>query len=101
MRVEAGTVWQLSDTGRMDALDTSAQLAELRQRIDHMLDRLASNTRLTTAGLGSVDPSSVPSGYVLQLALGPLDSLIAAMRLTRSHKYVLMLRMVQRLHQAG
>ena len=66
-----------------------------------MLDRLASNTRLTTAGLGSLDPASVPSGYALQLALGPLDSLIAAMRLTRSHKYVLMLRMVQRLHQAG
>ncbi|WP_330248581.1 MULTISPECIES: hypothetical protein [unclassified Streptomyces] len=101
VRVEAGTVWQLSDSGRMDALDTSAQLAELRQRIDHMLDRLASNTRLTTAGLGSLDPSSVPSGYALQLALGPLDSLIAAMRLARSHKYVLMLRMVQRLHQAG
>ncbi|MFF3358803.1 hypothetical protein ACFYWN_40830 [Streptomyces sp. NPDC002917] len=71
---EAGTVWQLSDSGRMDSLDTSAQLAELRQRIDHMLDRLASNTRLTTAGLGSLDPSSLPSEYALQLALGPLDS---------------------------
>ncbi|WP_406515640.1 hypothetical protein OH809_25275 [Streptomyces sp. NBC_00873] len=101
VRVEAGTVWQLSDTGSMDALDTSAQLAELRQRIDHMLTRLASNTRLTTAGLGSLDPASVPSGYALQLALGPLDSLIAAMRLARAHKYQLMLRMVQRLHQAG
>ncbi|WP_030934471.1 hypothetical protein [Streptomyces sp. NRRL B-24720] len=63
-----------------------------------MLTRLASNTRLTTAGLGSLDPASVPSGYALQLALGPLDSLIAAMRrLARAHKYVLLVRMVQRL----
>ncbi|MEU4094464.1 hypothetical protein [Streptomyces sp. NPDC026673] len=101
VRVEAGTVWQLSDSGRMDTLDTSAQLAELRQRIDHLLDRLASNTRLTTAGLGTLDVAKVPSGYALQLALGPLDSLVSAMRLARNHKYQLLLRMVQRLHQAG
>ncbi|WP_405526739.1 hypothetical protein OG426_30265 [Streptomyces canus] len=101
VRVEAGTVWQLSDTGRMDTLDTSAQLAELRQRVGHLLDRLASNSRLTTAGLGTLDVAKVPSGYALQLALGPLDSLVGAMRLARDHKYVLLLRMVQRLHQAG
>jgi hypothetical protein len=101
VRVEAGTVWQLSDNGRMDTLDTSTQLAELRQRIDHLLDRLASNTRLTTAGLGSLDPAQVPFGYALQLALGPLDSLVGGMRLARDHKYQLLLRMVQRLHQAG
>ncbi|MGW4047786.1 hypothetical protein [Streptomyces sp. NPDC004721] len=101
VRVEAGSVWQLSDSGRMDTLDTSAQLAELRQRIDHLMDRLASNTRLTTAGLGSLDPAKVPSGYALQLALSPLDSLVGAMRLARNHKYQLLLRMVQRLHQAG
>jgi hypothetical protein len=82
-------------------LDTSAHLAELRQRIDHMLDRVAANTRLTRAGLGSLDPASVPSGYALQLALGPLDSLVGSMRLARAHKYQLLLRMVQRLHQAG
>ncbi|MDX2849330.1 hypothetical protein PV342_12845 [Streptomyces sp. PA03-3a] len=101
VRVEAGTVWQLSDSGRMDTLDTSAQLAELRERTDHLLDRLASNTRLTTAGLGTLDVAKVPSGYALQLAIGPLDSLVSAMRLARNHKYQLLLRMVQRLHQAG
>ncbi|WP_330309891.1 MULTISPECIES: hypothetical protein [unclassified Streptomyces] len=85
----------------MDTLDTCAQLAELRRRIDHLLDRLASNTRLTTAGLGTLDAAKVPSGYALQLALGPLDSLVGAMRLARDHKYQLLLRMVQRLHQAG
>ncbi|MGW1786950.1 hypothetical protein ACWCQQ_49065 [Streptomyces sp. NPDC002143] len=43
VRVEAGTVWQPADNGRMDTLDTSAQLAELRSRVDHLLDRPASN----------------------------------------------------------
>jgi hypothetical protein len=101
VKVRAGTVWQLNDNGRMDVLDTSAQLAELRARVDHILDRIAANSRLTAAGLGTLDPTALPSGYALQLALGPLDSLVAAMRLARTHKYAVLLRMVQRLHQAG
>ncbi|MFD9792121.1 hypothetical protein ACFWXK_14345 [Streptomyces sp. NPDC059070] len=101
VKVRAGTVWQLNENGRMDVLDTSAQLAELRARVDHILDRIAANSRLTAAGLGTLDPTALPSGYALQLALGPLDSLVSAMRLARTHKYVVLLRMVQRLHQAG
>ncbi|MER6370726.1 hypothetical protein ABT255_20485 [Streptomyces mirabilis] len=101
VKVRAGTVWQLNDSGRMDVLDTSAQLAELRARVDHILDRIAANSRLTAAGLGTLDPTALPSGYALQLALGPLDSLVASMRLARNHKYAILLRLVQRLHQAG
>ncbi|MFE4661041.1 hypothetical protein ACFRFJ_30655 [Streptomyces hydrogenans] len=101
VKVRAGTVWQLNDNGSMDVLDTSAQLAELRARVDHLIDCVAANSRLTAAGLGTLDPTALPSGYALQLALGPLDSLIAAMRLARNHKYAVLLRMVQRLHQAG
>ncbi|WP_328925596.1 hypothetical protein OG429_13680 [Streptomyces sp. NBC_00190] len=101
VKIRAGTVWQLNDGGRMDVLDTSAQLAELRSRVDHLLDRIAANSRITAAGLGTLDPTALPSGYALQLALGPLDSLVGGMRLARAHKYVIMLRMVQRLHQAG
>ncbi|MEU6475306.1 hypothetical protein ABZ858_00170 [Streptomyces sp. NPDC047017] len=101
VKVRAGTVWQLNENGRMDVLDTSAQLAELRARVDHVLDRIAANSRLTAAGLGTLDPTALPSGYALQLALGPLDTLVAAMRLARTHKYAILLRMVQRLHQAG
>ncbi|MFI1100277.1 hypothetical protein [Streptomyces melanogenes] len=101
LKIQPGTVWQLNDSGRMDVLDTSAQLAELRARVDHLLDRIAANSRLTAAGLGTLDPTALPSGYALQLALGPLDSLVAAMRLARAHKYAVLLRMVQRLHQAG
>lgn len=101
MTIQPGTVFQLSDGGRMDVLDTSGQLAELRARTEEVRDRAAVNARLPAVSLGTVDPSDVPSGYALQLSLGPLDSLVDSMRLARAHKYVLLLKLVQRLHQAG
>ncbi|MFD8379092.1 hypothetical protein ACFV2X_11225 [Streptomyces sp. NPDC059679] len=101
LKVEAGAVWQLGESGRMDALDTSSQLAELRARVEHLLDRIASNSRITAAGLGTLDASEVPSGYAFKLALAPLDALVGAMRLAREHKYRLLLKFVQRLYQAG
>ncbi|MFH8410577.1 hypothetical protein ACH4FX_38255 [Streptomyces sp. NPDC018019] len=101
LAVAPGTVFQLADGGRMDVLDTSNQLAELRARVKEVRDRAAVNARIPAVSLGTVDPSGVPSGYALQLSLGPLDSLVDAMRLARAHKYALLLKMVQRLHQAG
>ncbi|WP_406722865.1 hypothetical protein OG968_23980 [Streptomyces althioticus] len=101
LQVKAGAVWQLGETGRMDALDTSPQLAELRARVDHLLERIAANSRVTAAGLGTLDATEVPSGYALKLALGPLDALVGMMRLAREHKYRLLFKMVQRLYQAG
>ncbi|MFE1558908.1 hypothetical protein ACFW6V_28490 [Streptomyces sp. NPDC058734] len=101
LAVEPGTVFQLGDGGRMDVLDTSGQLAELRARVEEMRERAAVNARLPAVSLGTADPARVPSGYALQLSLGPLDSLVESMRLARAHKYALLLRFVQRLHQAG
>ncbi|MEN8649064.1 hypothetical protein ABCR94_00040 [Streptomyces sp. 21So2-11] len=101
LSVEPGTVFQLADGGRMDVLDTSGQLAELRARVEEIRNRAAVNARLPAVSLGTVDPSDVPSGYALQLSLGPLDSLVDSMRLVRAHKYALLLKMVQRIHQAG
>ncbi|WP_157880106.1 hypothetical protein [Streptomyces natalensis] len=101
LAVEPGTVFQLADGGRMDVLDTSNQLAELRARVEEIRDRASVNARLPAVSLGTVDPADVPSGYALALSLGPLDSLIDSMRLARAHKYSLLLKMVQRIHQAG
>ncbi len=101
LKVEAGAVWQLGESGRMDALDTSPQLAELRARVEHLLDRIAANSRITAAGLGTLDAAEVPSGYAFKLALAPLDALVGMARLAREHKYRLLLKFVQRLYQAG
>ncbi len=69
----------------MDALDTSPQLAELRARVEHLLDRVASNSRITPAGLGTLDATEVPSGYAFEdraRTAGP--ALVGVMRLARS-----------------
>lgn len=85
----------------MSALDTSKNLAELRNHIHDLEDRAAKVARLPAVALGTLDPSQAPSGYAMDVSLGPLDALIASMRLARDHKYALLLKMVQRLYLAG
>jgi hypothetical protein len=99
--VGPGMILKVGENGRMDVLDTSAQLAELRNHRHDLADQMSNVIRLPAVSLGTMDPSKVPSGYALELSLGPLDSLISAMRLARAHKYRLLLRFVQRLSIAG
>ncbi|MER5302115.1 hypothetical protein ABT039_22030 [Streptomyces lasiicapitis] len=101
LQVEPGTVFKLADGGRMDAVNTAPQLAQLLATVEALRDRAAVNLRLPAVSLGTHDPAQMPSGYALKISLGPLDKLIAAMRLARRHKYQLLLRFVQRLFIAG
>ncbi|MER5223821.1 hypothetical protein [Streptomyces flaveus] len=101
VQVEPGMVWPLGDTGHLNTVDTSAQLAELRAYVETLRDRLSVVTRLPGSILGTVRPSEVPSGYALQLSFGPLDAMVRSMRLAREAKYPLLLKMVQRLYQLG
>lgn len=96
-----GVVFMLGADGRMTAVDTSKNLAELRNHVHDLKDRAANTARLPAVALGTLDPSKVPSGYALQLSLGPLDSLVGGMRLARDHKDALLLKFVQRLFKAG
>ncbi|MEU8469583.1 hypothetical protein AB0F30_16945 [Streptomyces sp. NPDC029006] len=99
--VGPGALFKLGENGRLTALDTSAALRELREHVHDLADRAAKVARLPAVALGTVDPSKVPSGYALEISLGPLDSLVASMRLARDHKYTLLLKFIQRLHIAG
>jgi hypothetical protein len=99
--VKPGALFKLGDAGRMTAVDTSSALRELRERVHDLEDRAAKVARLPAVALGTIDPSKAPSGYALDISLGPLDSLIGSMRLARDHKYALLLKFVQRLHMAG
>ncbi|WP_039942971.1 hypothetical protein [Streptomyces himastatinicus] len=101
MDVAPGTAWNLGENGHLTSIDTAPQLAGLREHVHDLKDRAANVARLPAVALGTLDPSKVPSGYALQLSLGPLDSLIGGMRLARDHKYALLLRFVQRLYLAG
>ncbi|MFE9491390.1 hypothetical protein ACFYNF_33970 [Streptomyces sp. NPDC006641] len=99
--VGPGAVFTLGDTGKLTTVDTSPALRELREHGHDLADRAANVVRLPAVSLGTMDPSKVPSGYALELSLGPLDSLIAGMRLARAHKDMLLLRFAQRLFLAG
>ncbi|TXS42930.1 hypothetical protein [Streptomyces sp. t39] len=99
--VAPGAVWMLGADGKLTSIDTSPALRELRDHRHDLADRAANVVRLPAVSLGTMDPSKVPSGYALELSLGPLDSLIDGMRLARDHKDMLLLRMVQRIHHAG
>jgi hypothetical protein len=99
--VGPGTVFRMGENGRLTTIDTSPALRELREHVHDLTDRASVNARLPAVSLGTLDPSKVPSGYAMQLSLGPLDSLIGAMRLARAHKYALLLKFAQRLHIAG
>lgn len=101
LEVRPGVVWRLGENGGMDVLDTSGALQATRDYVKHLLERLAVNSRLPAAVLGMVKPSEVPSGYAMQLSFGPLTSMIRQMRLVRSVKYPLLLKMVVRLYQAN
>jgi hypothetical protein len=99
--VAPGAIFTLGENGRITTVDTSPALRELREQRHDLGERAANVARLPAVSLGTLDPSKVPSGYAMQLSLGPLDSLMGSMRLARAHKYALLLKFVQRLHLAG
>lgn len=101
VRIGPGEVWELGENGGLTTVDTSGSLAALRATVDALADRLSVNARMPAALLGRVKPSEVPSGLALALSFGPLERLVGEARLVRGEKYPLLLRMVQRLAQAG
>ena len=101
LTIAPGMALETGEHGRMDVLNTSPMLRELREHALQLADRAATVARLPAVALGTTDPSEVPSGYALEISLGPLDALISSMRLARAHKYRLLLKFVQRLFIAG
>ncbi|MET8585752.1 hypothetical protein ABZX39_33515 [Streptomyces collinus] len=99
--VGPGSILRMGENGRLTTIDTSPALRELREHRHDLADRAANVARIPAVTLGTLDPSKVPSGYAMQLSLGPLDSLIGGMRLARAHKYMLLLKFAQRLFLAG
>lgn len=99
--VAPGAVFAMGENGRLTTIDTSPALKELREHSHDLSDRAANVARLPAVSLGTMDPSKVPSGYALELSLGPLDSLVSAMRLARDHFDRLLPKFVIRLFLAG
>jgi hypothetical protein len=96
-----GIVFTLGEGGAITSVETSGNLAELRSHVKDLKDRAATTARLPAVALGTADPAQFDSGYQMELALGPLDSLMSGMRLARDHPDRLIPKFVQRLFQAG
>lgn len=99
IEIKPGSHWKLGADGTAGVIDTSANLKEAREYVIGLRDRMLVNSRLPGAVVGTIKPTEFPSGYALELSFGPLTSMIRTMRLVRSVKYPLLLKMVQRFYQ--
>jgi hypothetical protein len=101
IEVAPGVVIGLGKQGRLDVVDLSASVAALRDVVSDLLQRLSVNISIPGEVLGRVDEVGAESGFARLLKLGPFSSLIGVLRLVRTAKYQLLLKMVQRMYQAG
>lgn len=95
------TVWTVPTGGQASVLDTSQGLTALHEHIDFLYGRLTTNARVPEEILGRVGANEVPSGTALALSFSPFKVLVEELRLTRGHKYGLVLKMIQRMMIAG
>lgn len=101
IRVQPGMVVEMAQGGNLITVDTSRQLAELRNKTAELQDRLSLNARMPAVALGALDPTKAPSGFAIDLSYGPMDPLMDSMHLPRDGKYSLLFKMVQRLYKAA
>lgn len=99
LEVRPGAMIGLGEGGRLDVLDLTKSIPELRNVAATLLERLATNVQVPEEVQGRVAASEVPSGIALLLAFAPFEQLIGQLRLTRAPKHRLLLRFVQRLAQ--
>lgn len=95
--VRPGQIFRLGPDGRLFTVDTSSQLAEMRNRVSDLFDRMSRNVRIPDVALGSVPATTNMSGLAIQLRYGPLSALVRSMRLARAPKYRLLFKFVQRM----
>ncbi|MEU5660086.1 hypothetical protein ABZ802_31385 [Streptomyces sp. NPDC047737] len=100
IRVQPGMVVEMGQGGNIFTVDTSPQLAELRNKTAELQDRLSLNSRMPAVALGTLDPTKAPSGFAIDLSYGPMEPLLDSMHLARDGKYSLLFKMVQRLFKA-
>lgn len=77
--------------------DMAGNLLALMDRQGNLQKRLSTNSGVTDALRGRVDASKVPSGIAFVLSFTPFIQLIKRLRESRSAKYPLLLKMVQRI----
>lgn len=100
-RVEPGFVFTVGEQGDVRAIDTSAQLQEMRERVRDLQRRVARSARVPEVALGGWGSDLALSGVALQIQYGPLSNAVRELRLARRSKYALLFKFVQRMAMLG
>lgn len=96
--VTPGKIYSLGVDGRMDVLDTSAQLRQMDDHVKGLRRRFTQNARIPDEAVGNLEGDATQlSGIALRIRYGPLESLVRGMRLVRKAKHPLLLKFVQRM----
>lgn len=95
--LSAGQAIALKDNGRVFTIDMAKNLGEIGQRLKALLRRMSVNAQVPEGLLGRVDASDVPSGIAFTLSFTAFEQLIERLRMARSSKCSLALKMVQRI----
>jgi len=99
LAIQPGTVWGLAADGRMDVLDLTAGLSELRAVRDSVRDRVGENAQVPGEAVGRVrdGEGAAASGYHFSLKLDPFRQFIEALRVSRRPVWTGVLRSAQKL----
>lgn len=100
IEVQPGAVLRTGENGKMDVLDMSKGLAELRNVRGEQLDRFSINSRVPAEMMGRGKPGDLTATEVL-VRFGPYVQLVNTLRMTREPKGRLLLKFAQRLGQVG
>lgn len=92
-----GAVWPVGPDGSMTVLNTADQLAELRNYVSGLQERLSRNARVSELALGGVDLTSPPSGTAISMMFAPMLAMIGQMKAPRQPKWALLLKFIGRM----
>jgi len=97
LEMKKGIVWGLGENGSMDTIDQSAPLTALLDYNKATQERIERIVKVPAGILGRNANREIRSGVALQISNFPYDQEIGKLRLTRTPKYQLALKMVQRI----
>ena len=95
-KVGPGAHFDGPEKATAEFLSGAEGLEALTKVRDGHLDRLATNSRITAAAQGRVDPAKIEAGIILSLTFGPLKNFVNEMRLARKDPYRILFRFIQR-----
>lgn len=84
-------------SGKVSVVDMARQLEQIMKRGEMLRSTLLTNSFTPEGMVGRISPDEVPSGLALSLSFTAFEQHIERMRMARTQKYALSLKMVQRL----